>query len=219
MKKTLSEYLQMYDIQNHMGKELMQHLKLRHYQKGDYLMNAGSLLKEIVFIVNGRAKTLYITHNGESTLHSFLNPFMVIGDVEFFQQHRIINDVIALCDMDCLILPIQHKESMLKDANFMYMLASQLSQKLIRSNHNKSVSLTYPVENRLAAYICASMNQGYFYDNQQDAADMIGCSYRQLQRVLCKFIKEGYIEKKKKGVYQVVKEQDLRELGSDIYVF
>ena len=219
MKDKIKEYCKTYHIETMMSKAMLSHMELHHFKKGDVVMHTGKKLDYIMFIVSGKAKTLYLTHNGTNTLHSFLSPFSMIGDVEFFYDHPIINDVIALCDMDCLCISTTHRKEIQKDERFIYTMASQLSIKLINSNHNKSVSLNYPVENRLAAYICATSVQDCFQQNLQDGAEMIGCSYRQLQRVLQMFVKEGYMVKVKKGTYRVMDWNYLQTLGKDIYVF
>lgn len=219
MEKKLQEYYGQYLMDIQMNKLTQTFLELRHFKKGAYLMHAGDTLEFLLFLVNGKAKTLYLTHNGTNTLHSFLLPFSFIGDVEFFTDHTIINDVIALCDCDCCCISLAHRKDIIADKNLIYAMATHVSTKLIRSNHNKSVSLNYPVENRLAAYICATANNQIFQQNLQDGAEMIGCSYRQLQRILQSFVHAGYLIKIKKGMYQVTQRNVLDELGKDVYIF
>lgn len=216
--KTCEEYIREYHLEYLMPKELSGCLELKYYARGEYLMHSNQLLNELLFIVEGRAKTLYTTHNGETTLHSFLTPFAIVGDVELLGGQRVINDVIAVEDTTCIAISLRYKELCLQNHAFVVALARELSNKLARSNHNKSVSLTYPVEKRLAAYLCASAVDLHFSQNQQDAAEMIGCSYRQLQRTLQMFVKQGLLQKKQKGTYVIIAMQALQALGEDVYV-
>lgn len=50
-----------------------------------------------------------------------------------------------------------------------------------------------------------------------DVAEMIGSSYRQLQRVLRYFIKQKYMKKIDKGKYMILDFKSLQELGKDLY--
>ena len=50
-----------------------------------------------------------------------------------------------------------------------------------------------------------------------DVAEMIGSSYRQLQRVLRYFIKQEYMKEIDKGKYMILDFKSLQELGKDLY--
>ena len=56
-------------------------------------------------------------------------------------------------------------------------------------------------------------------DNFVVVAELIGCSYRQLQRVLQLFLDKKYIKKIKRGTYQVINLNALNLLGEDVYQF
>ena len=78
-------------------------------------------------------------------------------------------------------------------------IAKNLASKLSKSTQNQSISLNYPVENRLAAYFIVSHKNSIVQDNFVVVAELIGCSYRQLQRVLKLFLDKKYIKKIKRG--------------------
>ena len=46
---------------------------------------------------------------------------------------------------------------------------------------------------------------------------MIGCSYRQLQRVLQQLCQKQYLLKHENGSYQIINESALKQLGQEIY--
>lgn len=60
---------------------------------------------------------------------------------------------------------------------------------------------------------------GIIQDNFVQVAQMIGSSYRQVQRVLKNFIEEGYIVKVKRGVYQIKNPDALKDLDKESYRF
>lgn len=102
---------------------------------------------------------------------------------------------------------------------FMKTIAKNLASKLSKSTQNRSISLNYPVENRLAAYFIVSHKKGIIQDNFVIVAELIGCSYRQLQRVLQLFLDKNYIKKVKRGTYQIIDLNTLNQLGEDVYQF
>lgn len=215
----LQEYIEKYGMNQILGDSILQYVKLHHFKKGDYIMHAGQQQTHIFFLVKGKAKTGHITQNGTVILNSFLYPLEIMGDVEMFHEQIILNDVIALNDVDCLSISLLHQYIALKiDTKFLYYVSSILSKKLEISNQNASISLAYPVKNRLASYIVASETNSIFGENQQETSQWIGCSYRQLQRTLQKFCSLGYISKIEKGKYKIKNKKQLEILGKDIYV-
>ena len=105
------------------------------------------------------------------------------------------------------------------DVFFMKAIAKNLASKLSKSTQNQSISLNYPVENRLAAYFIVSHKDYIVQDNFVVVAELIGCSYRQLQRVLQLFLDKKYIKKIKRGTYQIIDLNALNLLGEDVYQF
>ena len=89
-------------------------------------------------------------------------------------------------------------------------LARTLSNRLYHANHNTAISINYPVENRLASYLISSAQQLIIKDNFVQVAEMIGCSYRQLQRVLNDFVSVGIFVKVKRGNYLITDESALK---------
>ena len=82
----------------------------------------------------------------------------------------------------------------------------------------------YPVEVRLASYLlsisCAESDalfKSHISISLKDAANLIGTSYRHLNRVMTQFCEEGLIERNK-GYILVKDLEGLRELaGENIY--
>ena len=141
-------------------------------------------------------KVNHINANGNSMLCSFNSPYSIIGDLEFITQSPIINNVIAYEDCICATISLsKYHEILMNDVFFMKAIAKNLASKLSKSTQNQSISLNYPVENRLAAYFVVSHKNSIVQDNFVVVAELIGCSYRQLQRVLQLFLDKKYIKK------------------------
>lgn len=210
-------YIQTYHMETLLEERHLRLLTMKRYARKDILMRANTPLTQVMFLVEGRAKTSYLNANGHTILHSFLYPLAILGEVELWQQEPLLNEVEALSDVVCLNLPIRCASTLKQDVRFLRYIAEELSEKLKNSNRNASISLAYPVENRLASYILAVCSNDLFCEDHGSVAEMIGCSYRQLQRCLLSFCTQGYLHKVAKSCYRIQNIIALQALGEDVY--
>ncbi len=197
-----------------------QYIEIIELNKDDYLLHQGEHLDHIYILLKGKVKVNHINANGNSMLCSFNSPYSIIGDLEFITQSPIINNVIAYEDCICATISLsKYYKILMNDVFFMKMIARNLANKLSKSTQNHSISLNYPVENRLAAYFVVSQKDYIVQDNFVVVAELIGCSYRQLQRILQLFLDKKYIKKIKRGTYQIINSNALNLLGEDVYQF
>ena len=194
------------------------YLELCHFLKDEHLLHQGQKLEYLYILVSGRIKSCRTTANGTTILSAFSNPITVIGEVEFLNHREVTNDVYALKNTVCFKISVSlYKEILYNDLVFMRYLATTLSYRLHDANHNTAISINYPVENRLASYLISSASSMLVEDNFVQVAEMIGCSYRQLQRVLKEFCELGYLMKLKRGNFQITDIVALQMLGKDLY--
>ena len=189
----------------------------KRYRKGDYILHQGDQLTKLYILIEGSVKINHTTVNGNRLLCAITSAFNILGEVEFLHDFIIHNDVIAIEDCCCLSISAKYKERLLNDVKFMRFIAERTTLKLRNMNLNASVSTNYPVENRLAAYLLSCHHEKMINENMIDVAEMIGSSYRQLQRVLRYFIKQEYMKKIDKGKYMILDFKSLQELGKDLY--
>ena len=197
-----------------------QYIEIIELKKDEYLLHQGEKLNYIYILLKGKVKVSHINANGNIMLCGFNSPHSIIGDLEFITKAHIINDVIAYEDCICAAISLsKYHEILMNDVFFMKTIARNLASKLSKSTQNHSISLNYPVENRLAAYFVVSHKNSIVQDNFVVVAELIGCSYRQLQRVLQLFLDKKYIKKIKRGTYQIINLNALNLLGEDVYRF
>ena len=197
-----------------------QYIEIKKLNKDEYLLHQGEKLNYIYILLRGKVKVNHINATGNSMLCSFNSPYSIIGDLEFITQSPIINNVIAYEDCICATIFLsKYHEILMNDVFFMKTIAKNLASKLSKSTQNQSISLNYPVENRLAAYFIVSHKNSIVQDNFVVVAELIGCSYRQLQRILQLFLDKKYIKKTKRGTYQIIDLNALNLLGEDVYQF
>jgi len=73
----------------------------------------------------------------------------------------------------------------------------------------------YPLENRLAAFIQLSADQGVYKEKHTEICEYLGVSYRHLLYVLAQFCEERILEKHKTG-YQIIDKNRLAQLAQEI---
>lgn len=182
------------------------------------LLQQGEQLNELYLLLKGRVKAYSTTANGVTHLSAVSYPVTLLGEVEFLNRLPINNDVYTLDRCELLVVSVhQHYDQLVNDLYFIRFLAHQVSLKLYNANYNTAISINYPVENRVAAYFISCHDHGMIKENFVRVATLIGCSYRQLQRVLNRFCHEGYICKSGRGEYLVIDFERLETLGQDIY--
>lgn len=205
-------------LNNMMNKDLFSCCELKTFQKGELILHQGQTLEYLYILIEGRIKACHTTPNGHTTLCAFSHPLSIIGELEFLNHLDVLNNIYALEKTTCYEINVnKYQNLLLNDILFMRFLAQSISLKLYHSNHNSAISMNYPVENRLASYLISCQDHMFIQDNFVSIAEMIGCSYRQLQRVLNDFCKLNYLTKIKKGHYRITNSEALKKLGQDLY--
>ena len=215
----MEQYLNLIQEKHILSPQNIEHLELCTFKKGEYILHQGDKLEYVYILVKGKVKTCRNTLNGLSFLTSITYPLNIFGEVELLHNELVSNDIIAIEDSVFLrISNLLYHDELIHDQAFIQYIASSLAFKLYKINQNISVSINYPVENRLASYLVSCEVNHIVEDNFVSVAQMIGCSYRQLQRTLGIFVEKGYIEKIHRGTIQIINDEALKQLGQDLYI-
>lgn len=229
-------YLLLHNFQRFLPASAIEQLQLYSFYDGEYLCQEGENARFLYFLVDGRCKVTRFLNNGKESLLCFCHNFAVVGEFElvhcFSMKSRLQPDsqpisqlaaltvktnVQAIGPVWCLCLPLTAAQELLTDSPlFLRFLCEHLCQKLIRNTHNLSISLNYPVDERLASYIYCTCQNNFFQDNYTHLAEYLGCSHRQLLRVLRRFCEEGIL-KKEDHAYHIADGERLKKLAGDIY--
>lgn len=219
-------YLLRHGFQRFLPPEAIQALRLSRFSDGEYLCREGDPTQFLHFLVDGRCKVARTLRNGKESLICFYQNFAILGELELICGSApaggfplSINTVQATGPVWCLSLPIGSAQALLMDdLRSLRFLCSHLCQKLMNSNLNLSINLNYPVDQRLAGYIFCSCRdrEPLFQANYTHLAEYLGCSHRQLLRVLRRFREEGILEKEERG-YRILDMGRLEALAGDSY--
>ena len=146
--------------------------RLFHFLARDYIVQEGQQPSWLFYLTPGRAR-LYAT---------------------------LANGRVSLIECWCLALPMKHyRPLLLNDTLFLRKLCVTLSHKNYRNIVSLTQNQSFPLVNRLAAFILLSQEGDLYHEKHTQAAEYLGVSYRHLLYVLAQFINDGLLIKSKKG--------------------
>ncbi len=152
----------------------------------------------------------------------FTRPMSVIGDVELLHQFPVKNQVesvgeslILFAGRRLLLRELEENTALLR------FMVGELSHKMYTLGQASALNLLYPVENRFASYLMslfANNSGGRRVEEIRtssliETAELLGTSYRHLNRIVRRFIDEGIITRKR-GRISVLDEAKLAELAN-----
>lgn len=220
----LEKYINKNKLNNMFSENMKEYMTLYMFSKNEYICKEGEVLESMFFLVEGKAKVYKILENGRSILLSFYNPIKIIGDVELVRSAVADCNVQVIKDTYCIGINFNIVRSkLIKDCKFLLNICNYLGEKISISSNNSSINLLYPLENRLASYMIAYINiedrnnkKFIFKESYHEIAELLGTSYRHLNRTLNKLCHDGIL--KKDGREYTIEDFDkLSYLAGDLY--
>ena len=220
----IEEFIKIYEMDKLFSDNMKEQMTLYMFNKNEYICREEEHLENMYFLVHGKAKVSKHLENGKSLLISFYMPLTIIGDVEFIGHNVTDCSVQAIEDTYCIGINFDIVRSkLIKDCKFLLNICRYLSDKLTDGSNNSSINLLYPLENRLASYIVAFVNTNddkvekfIFKESYSEISELLGTSYRHLNRILNKFCLEGILKKCDKE-YVIEDYDKLLCLAGDLY--
>ena len=220
----IEEFIKIYEMDKLFSDNMEEYMTLYMFNTNDYICREEKQLENMYFLVSGKAKVSKHLENGKSLLISFYRPLTIIGDVEFIDDNVTDCSVQAIEDTYCIGINFDIVRSkLIKDCKFLLNICRYLSDKLTDGSNNSSINLLYPLENRLASYIVAFVNTNddkvekfIFKESYSEISELLGTSYRHLNRILNKFCLEGILKKCDKE-YVIEDYDKLLCLAGDLY--
>lgn len=225
-REQVERYLRVHRIETVFSEQIQHHLSLKCFERGEHLCDQGDTPHDLYVLVKGRVKVYTTSAEGKTLILSFKSPLELIGDIEYVRGTEIVNTVEAVSAVDVLAVPYRWlRKYGQSDPQLLQFLLDHITRKFYVKSHAMSFNLMYPVEVRLASYLLSvSLEEGNAEQSEplnqetlMDAANLLGTSYRHLNRVLQQFCAEGLIERSKGGV--LVKNRDglSRRAGQNIF--
>jgi CRP-like cAMP-binding protein len=220
-RQQLQTYLQTYQMEHIINQEVMPYLSLVKFEKGESICRQGELSQKLFFLVKGKLKIYQSSVEGKTLILSFKTPLEVIGDIEYVQGIETINTVEAVSQVEMIVVSYDKlKQHVHEHAPFLQFLLQVITKKFYLKSNSKSLNIMYPVEVRFVSYLLSvtdEENDVKITTSLSDISNLIGTSYRHLNRVILKLSEDGFIERKEKAIF--IKDRKALKLlaGNNIY--
>ncbi|MGG3281555.1 Crp/Fnr family transcriptional regulator [Paenibacillus solani] len=222
----MQHFLLSNQLQSVFHDDVLPYVVLYHFEQGELVCTQGEPAETLYILVQGKIKIFTTSAEGKALVLSFKTPLEVIGDIEYIQGNPLINTVQAVSSVYMIGVPYRWLRKYGHDhAPMLQFLLRIVTRKFYIKSNFLSFNLLHPVEVRLASYLL-SVSDGETdtlatdYSaafNLTDIANLLGTSYRHLNRVILKFSQEGLIERHKG--YILIKDRNAltHVAGGNIY--
>ncbi|WP_079508772.1 Crp/Fnr family transcriptional regulator [Mesobacillus jeotgali] len=202
----LEDFLRSREIAPIFNEDIIPYLSLYHFEKGETICSQGEAAEFLYILVKGKVKIFTTSEDGKTLILSFKTPLEVIGDIEYIQKINTINTVEAVSPV--IMIGVRQntvREFLNEHPPFLQFLLDIITRKFYIKSQFMRHNIMYPVETRLASYLVsvaydendALVNGMVSTSNLTDIANLIGTSYRHLNRVIKEFCIAGLVERKK----------------------
>lgn len=218
----LDHFLELHQLRPVFGEQLLPHLALYSFEPGEQIYVQGETARTLYVLVQGKLKVYTTSAEGKTlVLLSFKRPLEIIGDIEYLQSIETLNTVEAVTAVRMIGIRYelleQHGRS---HAPLLQFMLQVLARKFLGKSNSLSFNLMYPVDVRFASYllsVCLDESDEQFCgqvgtEHLVDAANLIGTSYRHLNRVIQQLCADGLIAREK-GRIVIRDREGLRALG------
>lgn len=198
-------------------------LRLYRFKKGDFICKGGERIYSIFILAGGRLRVFRTLSNGKSLLLRFCNPPVMVGELEYVTGEAAGSFIEAVTDG--YVIAVDYEELRDKkgdDPEFLRFLLYHLARKLGSISNSTSVNQLVPLEQRFANYLVSTTDRGaasseFQTSNLHHVAELLGTSYRHLNRIIAKLAAEGIVERKR-GKVVISDMARLRDRSSeDVY--
>lgn len=218
--ETISGYLERYHLSTMFPARVQQAMQLETVAGGSRLFSQGEDSNTLYLLVEGKLKVSRLSPEGKRLILAFKSPFDFVGDIEYVRKCPLINTVEAVTTTTVIRIPYDVLESeMTGNTEWLQFLLETITHKFELKSHAMNFSLLYAVDVRVASYLLAMTPDDTTLDSTSliDMADLIGTSYRHLNRVLKQFEEHGWIVKKRGKITVTDRTSLLEQMGQNIY--
>ncbi|UPK47320.1 Crp/Fnr family transcriptional regulator [Paenibacillus pabuli] len=222
----LLHYLKQYQLESVFPEPLRPHMTLCHFEKCELICREGETSEYLYVLVEGKVKIFTTSPQDKTLVLCFKTPLEVVGDIEYVRESNIVNTVQAVSPVVMLRIHYKWLAELASDyAPLLKFLLKIISHKFYIDSNFSNFNLMYPVEVRLASYLLSISTEeaGTVVHEELDAfnltdiANLIGTSYRHLNRVIQKLCADGLIMRDQ-GFIMVKDRAGLAEVaGHNIY--
>ncbi|MEG0068817.1 Crp/Fnr family transcriptional regulator [Cetobacterium sp.] len=196
----IKKFIDMYNLNEILIKDIQEKILIKHYRKGEYILEAHKGANSIYFIVQGTVEVSCILDNGNQVCLNVLKPLEIFGDIEYINKEEVLFDVIAKSDVIVILLPFQiANEYLINNINFWKFLALEGNKKLLNTNRAIFYKSTLKAKDIFSKYI--EDNGGEItFRSLDELSSRLNISYRNLTRIIAQYVKNNTIEKNRNSI-------------------
>lgn len=220
MDKPIADYLQQFGLSDLFPDHVREEMYVATYTSGERLFSQSDEADTLYFLIKGKLKISMLSPEGKRLILAFKTPFDIVGDVEYVRDCQFINTVEAVTDI--VVIGISYEalhKNMADNAAWLYFLLRTITRKFETKARAMNFNLLYTVDVRVASYLLSMTPNRQLLESTSliDMADLIGTSYRHLNRVLQQFEQAGWIMKKRGKITLLDRAALLEQAGQNIY--
>ncbi|MFC5531483.1 Crp/Fnr family transcriptional regulator [Cohnella yongneupensis] len=218
----LKRYMDAHRLSGLFDRKTERAMELFSFDRGEIICSSGDQLMHLFLLVEGRIKVYKVLPNGKSILIRFYNPLSTIGDLEMLSDIPARSTVESVNETCFIGISRQAMaDTANEDPAFLRFIVKQLANKLDTFSNASSLNLLYPVETRFASYLVSITSDENGREQIEELktsklteiAELLGTSYRHLNRVITQFARDGLVERKRGALF--IKDLDrLRALSN-----
>lgn len=220
MEPQIANYLQQFGLSDLFPDHVREEMYAANYASGERLFSQDDEAHTLYFLVEGKLKISMLSPEGKRLILAFKTPFDIVGDVEYVRECPFINTVEAVTDIVVIAIPYDAlRKHMADNAAWLQFLLHTITQKFETKTRAMNFNLLYTVDVRVASYLLSMTPGQQMIESTSliDMADLIGTSYRHLNRVLHQFEQAGWIVKKRGKITLIDRSALLEQAGQNIY--
>ena len=193
--KKIQKYINLFSLDEILTKEVHEKLLIKHYKKGEYILESHKGANSIYFIVEGTVEVSCILDNGNQVCLNILEPLEIFGDIEYINKEEVLFDVVAKDNVVVILLPfLVAKENLGENINFWRFLAIEGNKKLLKTNRAIFYKSTLKAKEIFLKYL--EDNGGEItFKSLDELSSRLNISYRNLTRIIAFYINSGIISK------------------------
>ncbi|XKE94566.1 Crp/Fnr family transcriptional regulator [Metaplanococcus flavidus] len=220
MDRLIADYLQQFELLDLFPEHVREEMFVASYSSGERLFSQSDEADTLYLLVKGKLKISILSPEGKRLILAFKSQFDIVGDVEYVRECPFINTVEAVTDIVVIGISYDalHKH-MADNAAWLKFLLQTITTKFETKTRAMNFNLLYTVDVRAASYLLSMTPTQPMLESTSliDMADLIGTSYRHLNRVLQQFEQAGWIVKKRGKITLLDRDALLEQAGQNIY--
>ena len=217
-KETVKEYLNTKGFRNYFSEAFDQYAYLIKTGPNETLIAQGDEAVNLYYLLEGRCRVRTLNQEGKSFILNTIIAPALVGEIELITEDVSFSvETIDRCTL--IALPFNScREKLLNDSRFLLHLCELLTEKE-REHALKLVQYTsYPLENRLSAFILENAVNDRLSIKKTVIAESLGVSYRHLETVMKNFTEKGILSKNRL-VYTITDKEELIRKAEVLEIF